>query len=58
MIHYENNNSTICFSTVFKCMYLFGFAQEMEVSGTVYDAQDKSPIIGATVTLREQIMVR
>ncbi len=33
----------------------FGFsarAQEMEVRGTVYDAQDKSPIVGATVTVK------
>ena len=27
-------------------------AQEMEVSGTVFDEQDKSPIIGATVTIK------
>lgn len=27
-------------------------AQEIEVSGTVYDALDKSPLVGVTVTVK------
>ncbi len=38
-------------------LFMTGFifsalAQEMEVSGTVYDVQDKSPLIGVTVTVK------
>lgn len=45
------------FQRIAMILFMTGFifsarAQEMEVTGTVYDAQDKSPIVGATVTVK------